>query len=84
MTKLVIIMCPPLADCPEPPKDVALCRLVDCPHCEEKMWLSPQKKQWKDDMVKHKRDFYLGCHKCLLKLAKKGFLKESKIIKIEL
>lgn len=40
----VIVMCPPLSDYPEAPKDQSKSELFDCPKCKQKMWLSEKKK----------------------------------------
>lgn len=41
---LVIVMCTPLSDYPEPPKDQSNSELFDCPKCDTKMWLSEKEK----------------------------------------
>jgi hypothetical protein len=41
---IAVIICPPLSKFPEAPKDQSTCEAVDCPDCENKMWLSEKKK----------------------------------------
>lgn len=67
---LVIIMCPPLDDHPEAPKDQSQCELFDCPKCKNKMWLSEKKKGALMFSACHDNEILLCCYHCLKKMVK--------------
>jgi hypothetical protein len=68
------IMCPPLADFKEQPKDQSHCDLVNCPVCGEKMWLSDEKKKAIFIcLIKNKR-LICGCYRCIEKMTQKEFM----------
>lgn len=85
---LAIIFCPPLSEYPEPPKDISKCRLVDCPLCQQKMWLSEKKEAIKKLVDILEKKYFYGCYTCLTEMAKEmnleGLLKDSKMIRIDL
>lgn len=63
------IFCPPLSEYPEPPKDISVCKLVDCPHCKNKMWLSIKKEVMKELMEQAGKDILFACYPCFMKEA---------------
>ncbi len=65
----VVIMCPPLCDYPEPPSDHSKSTLVDCPECQQKMWLSEKKQVVIQCSEKFDKDILLQCYPCIMKLA---------------
>lgn len=77
-----IIMCPPLIDYPEPPKDQSHCELFDCPMCKEKMWLSEKKKGVLMFSSCIGNDILLGCYRCIRKVVAENptfFTKSKKV-----
>ena len=62
---LVVIMCPPLSDYPEAPKDQSHSELFDCPKCKEKMWLSEKKKGVLMFSSCLEKTILLGCYHCI-------------------
>lgn len=65
---MVMIMCPPLADYPEAPKDQSHSELRDCPKCNEKMWLSEKKKGALLFSALINKDIILACYRCITKM----------------
>lgn len=65
---MVMIMCPPLADYPEAPKDQSQSDLRDCPKCNEKMWLSEKKKGALLFSALINKDIILACYRCITKM----------------
>jgi hypothetical protein len=70
MKDLSIIVCPPLSDYPEAPKDQSHCELFDCPKCKQKMWLSEKIKGVIMFSAVSGNDIFLACYRCLEKLVK--------------
>lgn len=68
---LLIIMCPPLADYPEAPKDQSHSELCDCPRCGEKMWLSEKKNNLLSSCPAKETELLILCYRCLTYMAKK-------------
>lgn len=66
---LVVIMCPPLSDYKEAPKDQSHSELFDCPKCNEKMWLSDKKKGALMFASCLDKEILLGCYHCIKKIA---------------
>jgi hypothetical protein len=66
---LVIIMCPPLSDYPEQPKDQSHCEIYDCPRCKGKMWLSEKKKGVLLFSAVAGKEILLACYDCIKRLA---------------
>ena len=64
MSAPVTIICPPLADYPEPPEDQPGCELFDCPKCKQKMWLSSKKKGVLMFASVIGKDIILACYHC--------------------
>lgn len=64
---LVAIMCPPFADYPEQPTDMSKCILVDCPICNNKMWLSEKKQIAKEFSEAIEKIVFLACYDCFAK-----------------
>lgn len=79
-----MIMCPPLSDYSEPPKDHSHSELYDCPGCKQKMWLSDKKKGILAITSALNNEIILRCYLCITKIAEEnpGFFKDS--IDIEL
>jgi uncharacterized protein YbaR (Trm112 family) len=67
----VVIMCPPLADYPEAPKDQSHSELFDCPKCKQKMWLSEKKKGALLFSACINKDIVLACYHCITKMVDK-------------
>jgi len=68
----VVIMCPPLADYPEAPKDQSASELFDCPKCKQKMWLSEKKKGALLFSACINKDIVLACYHCITKMVKEN------------
>lgn len=64
---LVVLMCPPFSDYPNPPEDHSHSELFDCPRCNEKMWLSDKKKGALTLAACMKTETLLGCYPCIKK-----------------
>jgi len=62
---LVIVMCPPLSDYPEAPKDQSHSELFDCPKCDAKMWLSDKKRGMLMFSACINRNILLACYHCI-------------------
>lgn len=78
----VVIMCPPLSDYPEAPKDQSHSELFDCPKCKQKMWLSEKKKGALLFSACINKDIILACYHCITKMAEKDpsiFLDSNKV-----
>lgn len=67
---MAFIFCPPLSRYPEQPKDMSACTLIDCTKCNQKMWLSENKKAIIKDNIDKK--IMLNCYDCFIKFAKKN------------
>ena len=67
----VIIMCPPLAEYPEAPKDQSHSELFDCPKCKQKMWLSEKKKGALLFSACIGKEIVLACYHCITKMVHK-------------
>lgn len=67
---LVVVMCPPLSDYPEAPKDQSYSELFDCPKCDAKMWLSDKKKGVLMLSSCLNTDILLACYPCIEKEVK--------------
>ena len=65
---LVVVMCPPLADYPEAPKDQSHSDLWDCPKCKAKMWLSEKKKGLLMFASCLEKEILLACYHCITKM----------------
>jgi hypothetical protein len=65
----VMVMCPPLKDYPEAPKDQSHCELVDCTKCKNKMWLSEKKKGVLMLASCIGKEIILACYHCITKMA---------------
>lgn len=61
----IMIMCPPLSDYPEYPKDQSHSELFDCPKCKEKMWLSDKMKGMLMSSACINKHIILACYKCI-------------------
>ncbi len=66
---LVVLFCAPLRDYPEQPKDYSKSRLIQCPYCAEKMWLSEKKEIIFNQANDNGNDIILACFHCLIKIA---------------
>jgi hypothetical protein len=66
---LVIVMCPPLSDYKEAPKDQSHSELFDCPKCKDKMWLSEKKKGMLAFASYINKEIILACYHCITKMA---------------
>lgn len=79
-----VIACPPYPKYVEQPKDQSLCELFDCPHCENKMWLSEKKKGILMFASCTNKDIYLGCYECVDKFLRKKIprLKDMSVVNI--
>ncbi len=72
---VVIIFCPPKSFYAEQPADMSLCRLVDCPECNEPMWLSEKKEELKNYAESLKKEIIFCCYGCFeIKLRKDPLL----------
>lgn len=71
MKDMCLIFCAPLNAYPNQPKDQSKCELIDCPVCNEKMWLSEKKKYWLGMSKGMDRDIFLACYPCFMKWANK-------------
>ena len=69
---MAIIMCPPLSLYPEQPSDISKCELVDCPKCNEKMWLSEKKKEWEKISMMMGKEILKCCFNCLKKIVREN------------
>lgn len=67
----VVIMCPPLADYPEAPKDQSASELRECPKCKNQMWLSEKKKGVLMFASCIGKDIILACYHCVTKMVEK-------------
>lgn len=67
-----IFICPPLAEYPQAPSDHSASELIDCPKCNEKMWLSIKKKNMIKKIKKNKTELFLGCYSCFVKFAQEN------------
>ncbi len=63
------VICPPLSDYPQPPRDQPGCELEKCPHCSEKMWISAKKRNLRNDKIISPENIY--CYTCMYKKAEK-------------
>jgi hypothetical protein len=67
---IVVLFCPPLSLYQEPPTDLSKCELVDCPSCENKMWLSEKKKLLKEFSIAMEKEIINECYICFAKRAR--------------
>lgn len=67
-TDMVMVMCPPLSDYPEAPKDQSHSELRECPKCKEQMWLSEKKKGALLFSALINKDIVLACYRCITKM----------------
>jgi hypothetical protein len=67
-SEAVVVMCPPLSDYPEAPKDQSHSELFDCPKCKEKMWLSDKKKKMLLFSACLNKDIIIACYHCITKM----------------
>lgn len=67
---LATIICPPFAHYKQQPSDMSKCELVDCPTCNEKMWLSEKKKEilHYHEMLSH--EILCECYICFTRRVK--------------
>lgn len=65
-----LVMCPPLIDYSEAPKDISHCELVSCPKCHGDMWLSEKKNKMMNLSISIKKEVILACYRCITKMAK--------------
>jgi len=68
--KVAIIFCPPISKFPEPPNDVSKCRKIDCPKCNNAMWLSEKKEFWLEECKINDWDYLLECFNCFTETVK--------------
>jgi len=69
---IIVVFCPPLSLYKEQPEDQSKCRLEDCPHCNEKMWLS-EKKEYilnKNKLKEDPLEEVLACYICFEKMVR--------------
>ena len=81
--KLMFIFCAPLSEFKEPPKGNSLCKLVDCPDCGEKMWLSEKKEEMQKLFNKAVK---MNCYDCFKKFAESNvdMFKDNQITCIDI
>ncbi len=81
---LLVIICPPLSDFPEAPKEHSHCELFDCPKCKEKMWLSEKKKKVLLIASLMDKQIILACYHCIKKMSKQNpsLFKESEMVNL--
>lgn len=75
-----IIMCPSVSRYNDPPKDQPGAKIITCPHCESKMWISKKKRA----LVKILKNFLLICYDCLEKRARDGYFCDSEMRRIDI
>lgn len=68
---VVMVVCPPLSDYKEAPKDQSESELRDCPKCKNQMWLSQKKKGVLMFASCIGKDIILACYHCITKMAEK-------------
>ena len=61
---LVIVCCPNYPDYQEQPSDQSEAELIDCPLCENKMWLSKIKKELLLSNMLLNKDIFSSCYEC--------------------
>lgn len=81
---LAIIFCPPKSRFPEKPEDISRCELINCPSCNELMWYSEKKKEYKKKCEKLKYEIIFECHICFEKIIVKNTWIMKNHIKIDL
>ncbi len=77
-----VLFCPPLSKFKEQPIDMSRCELVDCPKCNEKMWLSEKKKSIKLFCEENKKEFIFCCYDCFEEMVKQ--IKESVSVRVDI
>lgn len=82
--ELVVVACPPFHDFPEAPRDQSESTKVDCPKCNEKMWLSKKKKALLLFNSCLNRDIFLACYHCITTFANENpdFFKKADMFNI--
>ncbi len=68
---LVVVMCPPLSDYKEYPKDQSHSELRECPKCKNQMWLSDKKKGVLMFASCLNKEIILACYHCITKMVEK-------------
>lgn len=77
--KINLIPCPPLSLYETQPRDQSLSEIVDCPHCNKKMWLSEKKKS----LIKNNpHKITLLCYFCIESELRNLKIKEFDVINI--
>ena len=84
MNDLIIIMLPPFSEFKEAPKDQSASRLIDCPECKQKCWISEKKSELFLDHYLLKNEILMTCYHCITKRAKTDpdFFKNHEMRKI--
>ena len=65
-----IIFCPDLKTYAKQPSDISKCELVDCPHCDDKMWFSEKKRIVKGLYESTGKEILFACYPCFERIAK--------------
>lgn len=68
----MMIMCPPLKDYPKQPDDHSKSRLIKCPECKKKCWLSIKKEEIIEACEQAEKEVILLCYPCLMRWAIKA------------
>jgi hypothetical protein len=67
MKKILFMPCPTYSLFPEAPPNQSGCKLIDCPRCFGKMWISKKKRILRK---RHKFDELLcACYECFIEFA---------------
>jgi hypothetical protein len=65
---VLVFFCAPYSRYPTKPEDYSPSKLVDCPHCNEKMWLT-EKKEAIISANKMDKEIILACFDCFIQIA---------------
>ena len=69
--KTVALFCPPLSVYPEQPDGMSKCKIVECPHCNNKMWFSEKKEVIYRLARSMDCQIIFACYICFYEMAKK-------------
>ncbi len=81
---LVVVMCPPYPEYQEKPADHSESRLINCPMCNEKMWLSNKKEFYLMFSSYSGKEILLGCYNCITKEFEENTPIGEELVKVEL
>lgn len=82
--KVGFLMCPPVSKYSLPPSDHSASTTIDCPICNQKIWISIKKQSLKKEWESMNRKMIIACYTCIMEMAKDGVFSNSDIIRIDI